>query len=323
VTALPPPQALATVSPERFVEDYEALRHGPTVVPLGRDILRISGPDAVEYLQGQCSQDVAALEVGTSADALLLTPQGKLDALIRVTRGGEDEMYIDVDAGYAEVVAARLARFKLRVKAEIETLDWRCLSIRHPTAVEPRFVPPPSSGTSVAAAFRWGAVAGVDLFGPDPVLTEPLRSCSDEAWQSVRVETGIPVMGAELDERTIAAEADLLDRSVSFTKGCYTGQELVARLDARGNKVARRLRALVLTRAEAPQALVGTGAEVFAGDKVVGRVTSVAWSGALGAAVALGYLHRDVAPPCPVLIKAGPDGGGDIPAEARTLPLVG
>ena len=69
-----------------LVEDYESLRHGVGIVPLGRDVVRVSGPDAVDYLQGQCSQDVTGLAVGRSADALLLTPQGKLDAMVRVTR---------------------------------------------------------------------------------------------------------------------------------------------------------------------------------------------------------------------------------------------
>ncbi len=94
-------------------------------------------------------------------------------------------------------------------------------------------------------------------------------------------------MGAELDERTIAAEADLLDRSVSFTKGCYTGQELVARLDARGNRVARHLRGLVGGRsapAGADRRELGRprGSEIVVEGKVVGTVTSSAWSPALG-----------------------------------------
>ncbi len=99
-------------------------------------------------------------------------------------------------------------------------------------------------------------------------------------------------MGAELDERTIAAEADLLERCVSFTKGCYTGQELVARLDARGNKVARRLRAVVVDPDQGEGWALRPGATVSVADKAVGRLTSVAWSPRLGTAVALSYLHR-------------------------------
>ena len=101
---------------------------------LGRDVLRVSGADAVEYLQGQLSQDIAALGVGESADSLLLTPQGKLDALVRVSRTGDDELVLDVDGGFGEAVAARLARFKLRVKVAIEPLAWRCVALRGPGA---------------------------------------------------------------------------------------------------------------------------------------------------------------------------------------------
>jgi tRNA-modifying protein YgfZ len=311
------------VTSEQFDEDYEALRHDAGAIPAGRDILRVAGPDTVSYLQGQCSQDVAALKVGESADALLLTPQGKLDALIRVTRSAEDEMFIDVDAGYGPVVATRLARFKLRVKAEITLLDWSCLSLRGPQA--PTLVGPedgPWSPDAPALPFAWGSVVGVDLFSPTAAADVAVRVCSSEAWESVRVEAGIPVMGAELDERTIAAEADLLERCVSFTKGCYTGQELVARLDSRGNKVARRLRGIVVDPGPATEnaaPVVEVGAEVVVGDKVVGRLTSVAWSGALKTTVALAYLHRDVEPPCAVALR-GAD-GTEVAAEARLLPL--
>ena len=137
-------------------------------------------------------------------------------------------------------------------------------------------------------------------------------------------------MGAELDERTIAAEADLLERAVSFTKGCYTGQELVARLDARGNNVARQLRGLVVAarrgggvRRRASAALVGAGRRARASS--VGTVTSAAWSPALGCTVALAYVHRSVTEPGAVELADEASratrrvGGG---AEVRSLPLV-
>ena len=199
----------------------------------------VSGDDARYFLQGQLSQDIDALGVGESADSLLLTPQGKLDALVHVSRTGEDELVLDVDAGWGEAVAARLARFKLRVKVVIEPLAWRCVALRGPGAAAAVVEGRPD--VSLSPAFSWNGVAGFDLLGEAPEIPDGVRVCSGAAWESVRVEAGIPRMGAELDERTIAAEADLLDRAVSFTKGCYTGQELVARLDARGNRVARRL----------------------------------------------------------------------------------
>jgi tRNA-modifying protein YgfZ len=306
--------------PEGFAEDYEAIRHHVGTVPSARDLVRVSGPDAIEYLQGQCSQDVAALGVGASADALLLTPQGKLDALVRVSRTKADEAYLDVDAGFGPAVIARLGRFKLRVKADIELVAWRMVALRGPDAGALVDWPAPPPGTSMVVPFTWGDVTGVDLFGPEPFVPPTVRRCGLEAWEARRVEAGIPVMGAELDERTIAAEAGLLDRCVSFTKGCYTGQELVARLDARGNKVARRLRGVALDVDQVAIQTLTPGAAVAVADKTVGRLTSVAWSPGLGTAVALAYLHRDVEPPCPVRVEMEGSAQG-ASARALSLPL--
>src|SRR5919109_2413667 len=99
--------------------DYEALRHGAGAVWLPRDILRVAGPDALSFLQGQLSQDVVAVEIGASAWSFLLQPQGKVDALVRLTRTADDEVVVDVDGGHGDAVVARLNRFKLRVKADI------------------------------------------------------------------------------------------------------------------------------------------------------------------------------------------------------------
>jgi folate-binding protein YgfZ len=318
-----------------FVEDYEQLRAGCGAVDLGRDVLGVTGADAVEYLQGQLSQDVAALGVGASADALILTPQGKLDALVRVTRTGAEELILDVDAGFGAVVATRLMRFKLRVKVDIEPLPWRAVALRGARTAVPEASMGMALGTSVTAPFSWNGVTGVDLLGEAPAIPEGVRRCSVAAWESVRVEAGIPVMGAELDERTIAAEADLLDRAVSFTKGCYTGQELVARLDARGNRVARHLRGLVVTGLDAGTREVAPGAEIVFEGKVVGTVTSSAWSPTLQCPVALAYVHRTVTPPSPVELRvtggntetetdsgSGTEAVSTLSAEVRTLPLV-
>jgi folate-binding protein YgfZ len=321
--------------------DYESLRTDVGALELGRDVMLVSGPDAVEYLQGQVSQDVAVLGMGESADSLILTPQGKLDALVRVSRSADDAFVLDTQAGFGEAVAARLARFKLRVKVVIEPLAWRCVALRGPRAGALVEQGGDGSGTALTPAFSWNGVTGVDLMGDAPEVPDGVRVCSAEAWESVRVEAGIPFMGAELDERTIAAEADLLERSVSFTKGCYTGQELVARLDARGNRVARHLRGLVVEGPSAGGFGVGTGASgslkgseiVFEG-KVVGSVTSSAWSPALGCVVALGYVQRAVLPSSAVELRSATDGASGPPdtagsrgvttarVEVRTLPLV-
>ncbi len=319
-----PPVGPATA--RQLVDDYEALRHDVAARQVARDVVRLSGPDAVSYLQGQCSQDVEALSPGASADALLLSPQGKLEALVRVTRTGDAELLLDTDGGFGKAVTDRLERFKLRVKVAIEPLDWRCVALRGP-ATAARFAQAESG--PLALRFSWNGVDGVDLLGAAPTIPEGVRSCSAEAWEALRVEAGIPAMGAELDERTIAAEADLLERCVSFTKGCYTGQELVARLDARGNKVARRLRGLLFEPTGAGHGVAaptpGRGAALSAGaaverhGKAVGSVTSSAWSPGVGAVVALAYVHRDV-PPGDSVEVAGRD-GARVAATVATLPL--
>jgi folate-binding protein YgfZ len=153
-----------------------------------------------------------------------------------------------------------------------------------------------------------------------------------EAVEACRIAAGIPAMGAELTDKTIAAEAHLVERAVSFTKGCYTGQELVARLDARGSNVARRLVGVVApgTADGAPTLWFGmtlhaaeppTGDDV-ATDKVVGTVTSAAWSTELDAWVALAYLHRSIEDRGPVRVRSGDGVGGAWTAEVRPLPLV-
>jgi folate-binding protein YgfZ len=335
-----------------LLEDYEHLRNDVGAVPLPRDLFHLSGPDTLEYMQGQCSQDLSSLAAGHSVDSLILEPQGKLDALVRLTRDDGDGLYLDVSGGYGERVKARLERFKLRVKVQIESFRWGCLALRGPRASEVLDVTRPPPGTNLVFRFSWNGIEGVDLFGQDPVVPSGVRECSFEALEALRIEAGVPEMGTELDERTIPAEAGLLERCVSFTKGCYTGQELVARLDARGNKVARHLRGVILrssgTKGEADRGdsvpEVGPGTAVLVGEKTVGSLTSVAWCPGVGMFGALAYLHRSVAPPCPVeLLAGGPtsnaaaphrapssdegapstqDEGVRVPAEAVEVPFV-
>jgi aminomethyltransferase len=140
--------------------------------------------------------------------------------------------------------------------------------------------------------------------------------CDAEAWEVARIEAGVPAGGREVTGSTIAAEAGLVDRTVSFTKGCFTGQELVARLDARGSNVARHLWGVVVAGGARPP--VGAAVWTADGAHEVGALSSVAWSEARGAAVALATLQRRVAPPEPVLVRWD---GGETGAEARPLPM--
>jgi len=291
-------------------DGYAALRQGAATVDLTRDVVRVAGPDAGSFLQGQLSQDVNAIDAGSSAWSLLLAPQGKVVTLLRVTREADDSFLIDTEGGWGDAMVERLKRFKLRVKCDLEPLAWRCVAVRGPSSHEIA-----SGGPGLALDADWPGLAGVDLVGESPVAPPGAVTCPIDAYEAVRIECGIPSMGHELDDRTIPAEAGVVEATVSFTKGCYTGQELVARIDSRGGNVPRRLRGLVF----GDDAVPPVGAAVRAADKVVGTLTSVARSLDLGAPVALAYVGRAVSPPADVDVVWD---GGSAPARVEALPLV-
>jgi len=323
--------------------ETDALRNGAGAFRARRDVLAVHGPDAEVYLQGQLSQDLSALAVGEAADSLLLEPDGKLCALLRVTRRDGQSFLLDVEAGYGDAVTARLGRFLLRSKVEIDPLPWRCLSLRGTRVGEAAagLLTVLAERGVLALPFEWNGWSGTDLLGPDDVVLGPeavdlpagVVACGADAVEACRIVSGIPAMGAELTNKTIAAEAGLVERAVSFTKGCYTGQELVARIDSRGSNVARRLvgieapagppdgepllRGMTLHAGTAP---AGDGA---ADDKVAGSVTSAAWSPEVGAWVALGYLHRSVDAPGPARVRSGEGVGGSREVRVVTLPMIG
>ena len=280
--------------------------------PLVRDAVLVHGPEASAYLQGQLSQDVEALAVGESGATLLLQPTGKVDAWGRLTRVGDEAFAFDVEAGWGEAVASRLRRFKLRTKAEVDTVTWSGFAVRGPGAAE--VAAAPSGGLVLPAG--WPGVEGVDLLdvGAGPPRPESIPEVSPALLDALRISCGVPAMGAELTESTIPAEAGqwLIDRSVSFTKGCYTGQELVARIDSRGGNVPRPLRGLRVDGDPVP-----LGSEVLAGDDVVGTVTSSARSPRFGA-VALASVGRAVAVDTPVVVRWP---GGEGRATVVELPL--
>jgi folate-binding protein YgfZ len=262
--------------------------------PLERDVVRIAGPEAISFLQGQLSQDVARLAIGDSAFTFLLEPQGKVSAWGRVTRTADDEIIFDVDGGFGDAAVARLNRFKLRTKADIQRLDWRVVAVRGDAPPPERA---PGHADVVVATFDWPGFDGFDLLGVDVAAPAGVTVGAPADHERRRIEAGVPALGHELDADTIPAEAGplVIERSVSFTKGCYTGQELVARVDSRGSNTPRRVR-LVRIDGGVP----GEGSEVVVDDKVAGRITSVAAS-ATGA-VALASVQRAVTPPVAAVV---------------------
>ncbi len=195
-----------------------------TATPVPRDVIVVEGPETAEYLHGQVSQDILDLEIGESRLSLLLEPRGRLEVLFRVTRAGDDVFVLDSDPGAGTLLRSSLERFKLRTKAEFSEPGWSMLAVRGPDAAE---VAQQAEGEVVAAAIL--PVGGFDVFGPAP------RSDNDPDPRHAesRAAAGLPVMGVDLREGDIPNETGLLDLAVSFTKGCYRGQELVERIDSR------------------------------------------------------------------------------------------
>jgi tRNA-modifying protein YgfZ len=214
-----------------------------------RSYVRVAGPDAEDYLQRMVSNDVAALGVGERCEALLLTPKSRVIAPLVVLRRGVDDFLLLTEPELGERVRAELTRFRFAAKAEVE----------------------PEKHES------WLVLGGEEALDERP----PGDEVDEEAYERWRVESGIPRWGREIDDTILPAEAGLTETHVSFTKGCYPGQEPIARLHYRG-KVNRRLRRLVLEGEP-------TGDELVLDGKVVGRITSRAGDRALG------YVRAEVA----------------------------
>ncbi len=301
----------------RYREDYWALRHAAGVVCSERDVLSVQGPDAESYLHGQLSQDVAALASGETAWSLLLHPDGKLHTRLRVTRRDPEHFICDTEAGAGEAALVRLERFKLRVRADLTLQRLAMAAVRGPLAPQP---PAADDGDGnepvVVAPVLWGTLGGWDLVAADVTAPPGVTPCGADALEAVRIESGVPAAGSELTDGLIPAEAGIVAETVCFTKGCYVGQELVARIDSRGGNTPRRLRGVVLATAEVPE----PGTSLLGDDgREVGRITSSAFSPLLEVAVALAYVHRRVEPPAPARLAVA---GGTLAGEIRPLPLV-
>jgi folate-binding protein YgfZ len=279
------------------------LRHSLGAIEIDRDVVRVAGPEALAYLQGQLSQDVEDLDVGSTALSFLLAPTGKVDAWLRVTRRSGDEVILDVAGGHGEAVLTRLRRFLLRTKADVDPLAWRAVALRGPGAEAAAREVAAGDDRLVVPAL-WPGVEGADVLGPDVAPPPAVELAGRDAFESLRIRAGVPALGAELTEATIPAEAGqaVIDASVDFTKGCFTGQELVARIDSRGGHVPRRVRGILV-----PAGGPAVGDAVVVEGSEVGKVTSVAPHPA-GGSVALALVGRAVEPPAAaqVATSAGP-----------------
>jgi folate-binding protein YgfZ len=231
-----------------------------TLYRLDRGYVAVSGPQASDFLERMLSNEVASLEDGESRPALLLTPKGRIIAPLRAVREGPEAFLLITEAELAEPVASALTRARFAARCEIETKHYRgYLQLGAGEGIR-------NGDYGVEACETWG---------------EDEREAADPGdLEALRIEAGTPVWGKELDESVLPAEAGLDETHISFTKGCYPGQEPVARLHYRGHP-NRQLRVLELENANPGDELVYDG-------KTVGRVTSAVPGRALG------YVRREV-----------------------------
>ena len=292
---------------------YEALTQSAGLVDRSeRGKLLLTGVDVKEFLQGQVTNDVEALTEGTGCYAAHLTHKGKMLGDMRLLDGGAAGMWLDCERAALQELFNMIRRFKLGRDVEVHkrTLERALLSVVGPEA--------PSRAEHEHGLVKVGDVdvreVGTDL-GVDYICDAEdapavkaalgLPEVSEEAAEVVRVESGRPRYGIDLDDTVIPQEAGLNDRAVSFTKGCYVGQETVARLFYRG-KPNRRLMGLRLSEP------LPTGTEMRLGEKTVAVVRSSVVSPSPGP-IALALVRREASPGDDL---AGPDG-----ATARVVEL--
>jgi tRNA-modifying protein YgfZ len=283
------------------------------VSQIDRDLVVVSGPDATTFLQSLLSQDLDPVAVGESTHALLLEPRGKLVVDLRAARVATDEWWCVCEGGFGPALAQGLTRFRIRVKVEIDdrSADLGALALRGPAALDIQAKAFDAAQPIAPVRSDWAGVPGVEFLGHPPALTALAAAFVEAgaveidavAFEALRVEAGVPRQGYDIDESTIAQEALLERDAVSFTKGCFLGQELVCRIDSRGhvNRLLRRL------RADAPLA---RGAVVVADDKEVGTITTSAGN------VALATVRRTVEPGGEVVVRSA---GADVIARVEAV----
>lgn len=232
-----------------------------------RDFVAVRGPDAERHLQAMVSNDVSALGVGESCEALLLTPKARVIAPLVVLRRGDDDFLLLTEEGLGERVRATLLRSRLALECEIDLEEHTSVVVLGTTTG----IPTADFGVPASELLDSGLQPNVD----------------DEDLELMRIRAATPRVGRELDDRVMPAEAGLDKRAIDFEKGCYPGQEPVARQRYRG-RVLRGLRPLVVAGEELPP----YDSELTLGEKVVGRVTSAALEG--DHVLVLAYVRAEV-----------------------------
>jgi tRNA-modifying protein YgfZ len=272
--------------------DYELVTESAGLVDRSdRAKFLVRGGEAADFLQGQVSNDVEALKPGTGCYATVLSHKGKLRTDLRVLRG-EDWFWLDTEAIGHAVLEHMLRTYSLGrdVQYEDVTQSRALLSVVGPAArerLDPTVPDEEHSFISGEPGLYVATLLGVDVIC-EPGTSLEVESVSEEAAECVRIEAGRPRLGFDMDSETMPQEAGINDRAVSFTKGCYVGQETVARLHHRG-KPNRHLRGLRLSEP------AERGSEIVFGEKTVGRLGSTCVSPRLGP-IGLALVRREAQP---------------------------
>ena len=288
--------------------DYERLREAVGLADRSaRGKLWLTGAEAVDYLQGQVTNDIEALAPGTGCYAALLNHKGKMLTDMRVLRG-EDFIWVDTEPEGLPALVRNASMFSIGrdVRHEDVSGAYAILSLIGPDARAKLDDPPPATehaftqgehGLYVATDLGVDVICRADDLAAvrEALGVEPV---SEEAAECLRIESGRPRFSIDVGTETIPQEAGLNERAVSFTKGCYVGQETVARLHYKG-KPNRHLRGLRLSEP------VERGDEIRLGERVVGEVGSATVSPAFGP-IALAVVRREAEPGAAVEVGDGP-----------------
>ena len=324
-------------------EQYRALKEHAAIGEVApRCVIGVGGKDRAGYLHGLLTNDVLALTPGTGCYAAWLTPQGRMTTDLYVLESG-DRILLDVPAELVSATLQRLDQFLFSEDVQLSDLSSTLAPVwihgpRAPSILDRVLGAATGCGSWAEYRHAWieSGVAPVRLVRISQLgvpgfclYVEPAREAvlrhaleaggaipaGRDAIEAARIEAGYPLFGIDMTTDTIPLEAGIEDRAISFTKGCYAGQEVIVRVLHRGH--GRIARALVGLRVEGD--VPARGVKVFAGDREVGVVTSGARSPRLGS-IAMGYLHRDFLSPGTRVELAAPLGRA--PAVVSQLPMV-
>lgn len=298
--------------------EYAALTNSLALFDLSqRGRLAILGPDRLKFLHGQLTNDVQNLGPGSGCYAALVNHKAKMESDLWIYRLAE-ELLLDFEPGLTERVTQRLERFVIADDVQIVDVSphYGLLSLQGPLAAKAvesllESIPAPGAIQPWQGEFPEAYLAnrsrfgqpGFDFYIPTSSLPAAFQFLADvaarhggalagfEAAETARIESAIPRFGQDMDETTLPPEAGLERSAISYNKGCYIGQEIIARIRTYG-QVAKKLRALKIVGADPAQ--LPKGLKILSGPKEVGFITSATFSPKFQAIAALGYIRREV-----------------------------